>query len=73
MESFGVFVTGCMVGIILVYTNVIGFMAGVVTGIFVQTKGPHIGEFIVCSLRSSIVAAKVLVQDASARVDDKVA
>lgn len=42
----GVFTTGCIVGLVLAYTNFVGFLAGVVTGIFIQTSGPDLGNGI---------------------------
>lgn len=43
----GVFATGCIVGLVLTYTNFVGFLAGVITGIVIQTSGPSLGNDVV--------------------------
>ena len=41
-----VFSIGCLIGMMVSYANLTGFLAGLVAGIFVQTNGPHIGGAI---------------------------
>ena len=40
----GVFAAGCVVGLVLAYTNFVGFLSGIITGIFIQTSGPDLGN-----------------------------
>ena len=40
----GLFASGCIVGIVLAYTGFVGFLAGVWTGILIQTRGPQLGN-----------------------------
>ena len=73
MDFFAVFATGCIVGIVLAYTNFIGFLAGTLTGIFIQTKGPHIGESLLCMMTTGISTTKTMLKNSSisSRDDDK--
>ena len=62
MSVFGIFTTGCIVGIVLSYTNFIGFLAGAITGIFIQANGPQLGnsimDFITKNTGNAIVYVK---------------
>ena len=62
----GVFTTGCIVGLILAYTNFVGFLAGVVTGIFIQTSGPDLGNgimlFVINTVSRTSSVVKPLLQ-----------
>ena len=54
----GVFVAGCLVGIVIVYTNFLGFLAGVWTGVLLQLNGPQLGQ--ACSAAASRAAQSAL-------------
>ena len=43
-RTAGIFVCGCIVGLVLAYTQFAGFVAGIITGIFIQTSGPELGH-----------------------------
>lgn len=55
-----VFSTGCLIGMMLSYGNITGFLAGLVAGVFIQTNGPHIG--------GSIMSCATFVTEASVSV-----
>ena len=42
----GIFVCGLVIGVVMAYSNFVGFLAGAVTGIFIQCEGPVVGESI---------------------------
>ena len=58
----GVFTTGCIVGLVLAYTNFVGFLAGVVTGIFIQTSGPDLGNGIMLFVINTASRTSILVK-----------
>lgn len=41
-----VFSTGCLIGMLLSYGNLTGFLAGLLAGVFIQTNGPQLGGSI---------------------------
>lgn len=72
----GVFTTGCIVGLVLAYTNFVGFLTGVVTGIFIQTSGPDLGNGILLFVintasRTSNVVKPLLQPPAQTATEEK--
>ena len=45
--ALAIFATGCLIGMMLSYGNIVGFLAGTVTGVVIQANGPQMGEVVV--------------------------
>ena len=57
-----VFSTGCLIGMILSYANLTGFLAGLVAGVFIQTNGPQLGGGIMTCATYAVDGAFTVVR-----------
>lgn len=58
-SPLGIFMSGCVVGMILSWSGFGIFFAGVLTGIVIQSSGPDVGNSV---LRWCVYASSILFQ-----------
>ena len=71
-NTMGALSTGVFIGLVLAYSNMIGFLCGIIVGVCVQTNFPDISQYLLTVIFQTASRATEIIELHSYKTDTNV-